>query len=370
MGLERTLAVLNGLEDNYLTEVWKPILEKIEQLSKKKYSRNEKSFRIIADHVKASFFILADGIKPSNTEQGYVLRRLIRRTIRHLREIGIEEQIIEIAKPIFKIYKDYKHLQKNKKEIINELSKEHKKFLESLDKGIKEFYKIIKNIAKEKSNKQISGKDAFLLYQSYGFPIEITKEIAREKNLEVDIKGFYKQLKKHQEISRQADKGKFKSGLADSGEQTTKLHTATHLLNQALREVLNKPEIYQKGSNINPERLRFDFNFDRKLTDEEKNKIEEWINKQIQKNLPVTMKEMSIDEAEKFGAVGIFQDKYKKFNKIKIYMIGPDPETKQYVSKEICSGPHVSSTKELGKFKIKKEQSSSSGVRRIKAILG
>ena len=236
-GLERILAVINGLEDNYLTEVWQPIIKEIEKISKKKYKGNEKQMRIIADHIKASIFIIADGITPGNTDQGYVLRRLIRRAIRYGKQIGIKDFTNQVAEPIFNIYKDYKHLIKNKKHLLEELKREEEKFNKTLEKGMMLFEKVAKD------KKKISGIDAFLLYQSYGFPIEITTELAKEKKITVDGEGFYKELDKHQKLSRTASAGKFKSGLADEGEETTKLHTTTHLLNAALKVVLKNKNI-------------------------------------------------------------------------------------------------------------------------------
>ena len=352
-GVERILAVINGFDDNYLTEIWQPIIKKIEKLSGKKYKGNEKSMRIIADHVKTAVFIIADGIVPGNSEQGYVLRRLIRRAIRYGKKLEIKDFTTKIAEPVFKIYGDYPELKKNKKKIIEELEKEENRFLESLEKGMKIFL----NLTKGKKN--LSGKDAFLLYQSYGFPIEMIKELAEEKGSNIDEKGFEKELKKHQELSRTASAGKFKSGLADSSEETTKLHTATHLLLAGLKKVLKK-DIEQRGSNIIPERLRFDFNFDRKLTSEEIKKVEDFVNSIIGKKISIKKQELSVNEAKKQGATGIFDEKYKE--KVSVYSI-------DNISKEICAGPHVKNTKELGKFKIKKEESSSSGVRRIKAVL-
>jgi alanyl-tRNA synthetase len=353
MGVERTVAILNGLEDNYEASMWKPIIQKIELLSKHKYNEDEtttRAMRIIADHVKAAIFIINDGVVPGNSEQGYVLRRLIRRAIRYGRTLGIESFTTKIADAIYPIYDDY---ELDTKKITIELAKEEQNFLKTLEQGLRVLEKIAAN------SKGISGKNAFLLYQSYGFPIEMTEEIAKEKGLKLDKEGFEKEMKSHQELSRTASAGKFKSGLADNSEQTTKLHTACHLLNEALREVLNK-DVSQKGSNITAERLRFDFNFDRKLTDEEKQKIEDLVNKKIKESLQITMQEMTVDEAKELGAHGVFDDKYS--SKVKVYSIGD-------FSKEICAGPHTQNTKELGHFKIKKEQSSSSGVRRIKAVL-
>ncbi|MEM4330884.1 MAG: alanine--tRNA ligase [Candidatus Pacearchaeota archaeon] len=356
-GVERTLAALNRIEDNYLTDSFLEIIKKLEKIFGKNYGRDSKdtkAMRIIADHLKAAVFIIADGVIPSNVERGYVLRRLIRRAIRYGFLLGKVGFIKEAVEPVFKIYDDYEILFKNKERILSELEKEEKKFLGTIEKGMKVFEKLtIKN-------KEINGKDAFLLFQSFGFPLELTLELAKEKNLSVDEKGFYEELKRHQELSRTAAAGVFKSGLADDSEKTRKLHTATHLLNEALRVVLNDRNIFQKGSNITPERLRFDFNFPRKLTNEELKKVEELVNKKIEEGLNVYFKEMSLEEAKKIGAQGVFESKYG--DRVKVYFIGD-------FSKEICAGPHVSNTKELGKFKIIKEESSSAGVRRIKAVL-
>ena len=362
MGVERTVAVLNGLEDNYLSQCFRPIIGEIEKMSGKKYSsENEeetRAMRIIADHVKASVFIISDGVVPGNVERGYVLRRLIRRAVRYGRIIGLRNFLAKIADPVFGIYDDYPELEKNRRHILQELEKEEKKFLKKLEQGIKVFEKMIKG------KKEISGKEVFLLYQSYGFPLEMTQELAEEKKIAVDRKGFEKEFKKHQELSRTESAGKFKSGLADESETTTKLHTATHLLLAALRKVLKDNSIIQKGSNITPERLRFDFSFPRKLTKEEISEIENLVNEQIQKSLEVTRKIMPPEEAKKQGALGAFDEKYG--DKVSVYTIGG-------FSKEICAGPHVKNTKELSeggkKFKIKKEESSSAGVRRIKAVL-
>jgi len=357
MGVERIITILNGLEDNYEAGMWKPLIKKIESISKKSYKGNEREMRIIADHIKAATFIIADGIVPGNAEQGYVLRRLIRRTIRELRKIGVPilkmDVTVEISKEVIKIYDDYDILKSNKDKILKELKSEEDKFQKTLDKGLKEFEKM-------SNDNKIDAKESFLLYQSYGFPIEMIKELADEKGIKVDKKGFHKELASHQKLSRTASAGKFKSGLADNSEATQKLHTACHMLNQALREVLKDKNIFQKGSNITPERLRFDFNFDRKLTDEEKKAIEDLINKKIKENIPVELEELTLDEAKKAGAQGVFDSKYG--NKVKFYSIGN-------FSKEICAGPHVANTSEMGTFKIKKEESSSAGVRRIKAIL-
>jgi len=353
-GVERIIASLNGLNDNYLADMWKPIIDEIEHLSGKEYKDYKKEMRIIADHIKASVFIISDGVLPSNTEQGYVLRRLIRRAVMNLKRLGFVDISLmgPIAEKVFEIYKDYKHLKFEKKKILNELNKEEEKFKKTLEKGLNEFKKMC-------SDKLISGKNSFLLFQSYGFPIEMTVELAKECGIDVDVKGFEKESKKHQDLSRTAREGKFKSGLADNTDATIKLHTAAHLLAEAIRRILGK-NIVQKGSNITTERLRFDFNFDRKLTDEEKNKIEKLVNEMISKNLEVKKEEMSLKEAKKQGAQGVFEDKYG--NKVFVYSIGD-------FSKEICAGPHVNNLGKLGKFRIVKEESSSSGVRRIKGVL-
>ncbi len=360
MGIERALAMLNGLEDNYMTEVFKPIIKQIEKLSRKPYKGNEKSMRIIADHIKAAVFILSEKIEPSNTEQGYVLRRLIRRAIRYGKELGIPKEkdiTTPLTKEIIKIYEDYPQLKKNQKFIIDELNKEEEKFEKTIDKGLREIKKMAWEI---KIHEKISGKKAFLLYQSYGFPIEMIRDVALKYGVEVDESEFNKELKKHQKLSRTASVGKFKSGLADDSKETTKLHTASHLLLSSLRKVLKDKKITQKGSNITAERLRLDFSFPRKLTNEELNAIEILVNKQIKKSCEVCKEEMSLKEARKKGAEGVFNEKYGE--KISVYSIGK-------FSKEICAGPHVKNTCELGKFKIIKQDSSGSGVRRIKATL-
>jgi len=353
MGLERTITVLDGLEDNYLASMWQPIIQKIELISKHKYEESEetkKAMRIIADHIKAAAFIINDGITPANSDQGYVLRRLIRRAIRYGRVLGIKSFTPKVADAVYPIYDDY-NLDTEK--INTELATEEEKFLKTLEQGLK----VLEKIANKSDD--ISGKNAFLLYQSYGFPIEMTEELATERNLKLDKEEFTKALKEHQELSRTASAGKFKSGLADNSEATTKLHTACHLLHQALREVLDS-DVEQKGSNITPERLRFDFSFDRKLTEEEVQKIEDLVNQKIQEKIQVELKELPVQEARELGAHGIFDDKYG--DKVKVYKIGD-------FSNEMCAGPHVENTSELGHFKIKKQKSVGAGARRIKAVL-
>ena len=361
MGLERITAVLEGVNDNYESSIWKGTIKKIEEISGKSYYGNEKAFRIIADHIKAAVFISSDpaGIKPSNTDQGYILRRLIRRAIRYAKMIDIDINSnweSEIAKNIIDEYKKYySELSINENVVMEVLKNEKIKFNRTLEKGLREFEKIVKNLNENEINKDL----AFKLYDTYGFPIELTLELAKERGLTVDEKGFYEKFKAHQELSRTASAGKFKGGLAGNSEIETKYHTATHLLNAALKVVINK-DVHQKGSNITDERMRFDFSCDHKLTDEEKKAVEDLVNKWIDEGLPVTKKEMSKEEAIKSGAECMFIEKYPDI--VTVYSIGD-------VSKELCGGPHVNNTSELGHFKIKKEEASSAGVRRIKAIL-
>ena len=361
MGLERVVAVLENVTDNYATSIWRDVIKKIEELSHKTYQGNEVSMRIIADHIRTSVFISADyaGIKPSNTDQGYILRRLIRRAIRHARKLEIPEDsnwITDIAEVIIKEYQDYYPEIKDNKEIVLEVLKnETIKFNRTLEKGLKEFAKLTSHLTNNIIDKDI----AFKLYDTYGFPIELTVEMANEQGLEVDTVGFNEKFRAHQELSRTASAGKFKGGLASTGEVETKYHTATHLLNAALKRVIG-PDVHQKGSNITTERMRFDFSCDHKLSDEEKKQAEDLVNKWIKEDLPVSMVTISKEEALKSGAEAMFIEKYADI--VNVYSIGD-------VSKEICGGPHVKSTSELGHFKIIKEEASSAGVRRIKAIL-
>lgn len=360
MGLERTLAALNNLDDNYQTEVFKPIIESIESISKKKYQEHKKEMRIIADHIKAATFIISDGVHPGNTGQGYILRRLIRRAIRYSKLLDIETNFTsKIASSVIKIYDDYKELKENKEAIINSLEQEENKFRKTIEKGIKQFESF-------STNKEISGKDSFLLFQSYGFPIEMTEEMAKERKIKVNKKEFEEEYKKHQELSRTTSSGAFKSGLADHSEKTTRLHTTTHLLNEALSRVLGD-KVAQRGSNITPERTRFDFRFDRKLTEEEIKKIEDLLNKTVKKGLEVKSEEISYKEAIASGAKGEFGHKYPE--KVTVYTVLDKDEKTGYFSREICTGPHVKNTKEIGKIKITKQESVSAGVRRIKAVL-
>jgi len=359
MGLERIVAVLEGVNDNYQSSIWKDVIQKIEQITNLPYEKNEKSMRIIADHIRTAVFISADpaSIKPSNTDQGYILRRLIRRAIRHAKNLNIDincDWDLQIAKLIMDKYKKYyKELEDNYDVVLDVLTNEKTKFNRTLEKGLREFEKIASK--EEKINATL----AFKLYDTYGFPIELTIEVANERNMEVDEEGFKQKFKEHQEKSRTAAAGKFKGGLSGDSETETKYHTATHLLNAALKVVVNK-DVHQKGSNITAERMRFDFSCDHKLTDEEKQKTEELVNKWIKEALPVTHEEMTKEEAISSGAECMFIERYPDI--VTVYKIGD-------ISNELCGGPHVSNTSELGTFKIKKEEASSAGVRRIKAIL-
>ena len=357
MGYERATAVLEGVLDNYTSSVWKDVIDLISDIAKKPYIGNEESMRIIADHIRTAVFISADpaSIKPSNTDQGYILRRLIRRAIRHAKKLEIDissdwEQ--RIAKLIISKYKKYySELTENESVVLEVLKNEKEKFNRTLEKGLREFNKV--------SNKDIDAETAFHLYDTYGFPIELTEELAHDAKIKVDTLGFKERFKKHQELSRTASAGKFKGGLAGNSEIETKYHTATHLLNAALKVVVDK-NVHQKGSNITDERMRFDFSCDHKLTDEEKKKTEDLVNEWIKEGLDVTVKEMSKSDAINSGAECMFIEKYPDI--VTVYSIGN-------VSKELCGGPHVKNTSELGHFKIIKEEASSAGVRRIKAVL-
>ncbi len=364
MGLDRTIAVLQGVDSVYDTDLYQGIMDKISELAQFEYRKDQettRSYRIVADHIRTTTFILGDekAISPSNVDQGYVLRRLIRRAIRFSLKIGIPEGMLaKVAEAVVDQYKDaYPELSKNKATIIEELRLEEERFQRTIKQGLREFDKLINRLKGD--DKTISGEKAFRLYDTFGFPIEFTQELAEEKGYQVDIEGFEQSFKKHQEKSKAGASQKFKGGLADNTEETAKLHTATHLLQAALRQVLGD-EVTQRGSNITAERLRFDFTFSRKVTREELDKVESLVNEVIEKDYEVICQEMSIEEAKKSGALGFFDSKYG--NRVKVYSIGD-------FSKELCGGPHVSHTGQLGKFKIKKEESSSAGVRRIRAVL-
>jgi len=357
LGVERVTAILQGQATHYETELFANIISKIRDLSSSSALISE---RIIADHVRAATFLLADKITPSNVDQGYVLRRLIRRSVRHGYKIGINGSFLrELSEIIIVDYGDYySELKRNKDFILFELDKEETQFSKTLKHGEKEFFKLLPHIEKTK-DRVMSGRIAFKLYDTYGFPIEMTQELASEHNVIVDLEGYEKSFEKHQTLSRQGAAQKFKGGLADHSEMTTGLHTATHLLHQALRDVLGN-HIEQRGSNITSERLRFDFSHSEKMTSDQIAQVENIVNQKIKLDLPVSFNEVTVEEAKKQGAIGLFEHKYG--NKVKMYSIGD-------YSKEICGGPHIEHLGILKSFKIKKEQSSSSGVRRIKAII-
>ena len=350
-GLERMVMAVQG-KHFYETDLFENSIKKIEELSDKKYGESKeitKAMRIIAEHIRAAAFIMSDdkNISPSNLDQGYIVRRLIRRSIRYGRQLEIKDDLWtkEIAKVVIEDYKDiYQELEKNREFVLTNFNQEEEKFKKTLEKGLREFDR---------------GTDPFVLFTTYGFPIEMTQELAKEKGEEIDVDKFNKQMKEHQDLSRTASAGKFKSGLADHSEETTRLHTAAHLLLAALRKVLGE-HVFQKGSNITAERLRFDFSHSEKMTDEQKQEVEKFVNEVIKKDLSVNLEEITLEQAKKKGAMGVFESKYGE--KVKVYTI-------EGFSKEICAGPHVEKTGELGRFKIIKEESSSSGIRRIKAVL-
>ncbi len=363
MGLDRTIATLQGVESVYDTDAFTGILAVISRLCGKAYRDSPeitKAFRIVADHIRCATFILGDrrGVTPSNADQGYILRRLIRRAIRFAMQLEIADGgLLEVAEAVISQYGEfYTELVENKDKIMDELNKEEKRFARTLKKGIKEFNRLTGTL----TDGRIDGPSAFRLYDTYGFPIEFTEELAREKGFVVDVTGYHAAFAEHQKKSQAGAEQRFKGGLSDNTEATTALHSATHLLNAALKTVLKDPNIQQRGSNITAERLRFDFNFDRKVTREELDLIENQVNAAIQADYPVTCEEMTVEEAKAADAVGVFDARYGA--KVKVYSIGP-------VSREICGGPHVERTGTMGAFKIKKEEASSAGVRRIKAVL-
>jgi alanyl-tRNA synthetase len=371
MGLERTNCILQGKKSVYLTEVFQPIIAKIEQLSGYKYGSDEekdKSVRIIADHSRASVFIIGDprGVSPDRVGAGYVLRRLIRRAVRHGMKLGIDKSFLaDIADTVIENFKiAYPELEQNSARIRKELTAEEEKFRVTLAKGEAEFQKLLPNLLKN-PKKVISGKVAFRLYDTFGYPLELTQELGAENGFTVDVEGFKEAERKHQEASKSADVGQAKGGLAEQSDTTTKYHTATHLLQQALVNVLGD-QVAQKGSNITNERMRFDFTFERPMTKEEVQKVEDIVNEKIKEDLPVTMAVMTLDEAKAQGARALFANKYGE--QVKVYTIGRDP-VNDWFSKEVCGGPHVQHTAQIGDFKIQKEQSSSAGVRRIRAVI-
>jgi alanyl-tRNA synthetase len=371
MGLERTNCILQGKTSVYLTEVFEPIIKKIEELSSYTYGSDgekDKSVRIIADHSRAAVFILGDqrGVTPSNLGAGYVLRRLIRRAVRHGMKLGIDKAFLaQIAEAVVANFKNaYPELEQNKDKIYKELTAEEDRFRLTLKNGEAEFQKMLPNLMKN-PKKEISGKVAFRLYDTFGYPLELTQELGAEHGFTVDIEGFKEAERKHQEASKSLDAGKAKGGLAEQSEITTKYHTATHLLQQALTQVLGD-QVAQKGSNINNERMRFDFTFERPMTPEEIKQVEDIVNQKIKEDLPVTMEILPLEKAKEEGARALFTNKYGE--DVKVYTIGRDPKS-DWFSKEVCGGPHVQHTAQIGEFKIQKEQSSSAGVRRIRAVI-
>ena len=364
LGLDRVLAIMNGVGTVYDTEQFIPVIRKIEELTGKRYqgadAETTHAFRVVCDHMRAATFILGDdkGVSPSNVDQGYVLRRFIRRVMRYLRQLGTSDTVtVDIAAVIVDQYKDvYPELQNNRDFIMEQLHKEESTFNKTLAQGLRV---AVKHLSNMESGSVLDGETAFRFYDTFGFPLEFTEELAKEKGLTVDLEGFDQKYAEHQEKSRQGAAQKFKGGLADHSEQTTRLHTATHLLNGALRKVLGDG-VYQKGSNITTERLRFDFSFDRKMTDEEIAEVQRIVNESIQSDVPVVCEEMSLEDARASGAIGAFGDKYGE--RVKVYSV-------EGYSKEFCGGPHVEHTGELNKFTIQKESASSAGVRRIKAVL-
>lgn len=362
LGLERMAMLLQGKETPFDTELFKPVMDKLQELAGENDSIESR--RIVAEHLRASMMIIQDGGLPSNVDRGYILRRLIRRMVRHLRKLQINlNELGELIDLNIETLKEmYPELHQNSDKIKSVIIEEKDKFEKTLERGEREFNKIV-NRMKNEGQDTISGQDLFTLYETYGFPPEVTQDLARESGLKVDTTEFAKLFKEHQEKSRMGSEQKFKGGLAGTGEQEVRYHTATHLLNAALKVILGK-DVHQKGSNITPERMRFDFSCDHKLTDDEKKKIEDLVNEWIAQGLDVKCEEMKKEDAIKSGAECMFIEKYPDI--VTVYSIGNDKET---VSKELCGGPHVKNTSELGHFKIKKEEASSAGVRRIKAIL-
>ena len=362
MGVERVTAILQGKSSCYDTEIFAPLFAKLDELRGiETPAERGRSERIIVEHMRAATFIMADGVTPGKVDQAYVLRRIIRRAIREAMKLGLNDRFtVALAQVVIDNYKDvYSELAANEKVILEEFELEERQFASALDKGTKEFEKLISRVPAHIERKVISGKNAFNLYETYGFPIELTVEMAAEKGFTVDMKGYEEAYKKHQDLSRQGAEAKFKGGLADHSEETARLHTATHMLHKALRMVLGD-HVAQKGSNITAERLRFDFSHPDKMTPEQIAEVQKIVNEQIQRKLPVICEEMSVEDARNSGAIGLFGDKYGE--RVKVYSIGD-------FSKEICGGPHAQNSADLGEFIIQKEESSSRGVRRIKAVI-
>ena len=360
MGVDRTAAVLQGRDDVFAVETLRPLIDHVEQFAGRRYSDNPKPFRVIADHVRASTFAIADGASPSNVEAGYVVRRLVRRAVRYGRDVGIRQSFCaDLSNVVVDIFAPaYPELAQNRERIADEIEREEGKFKGTLERGLREYQKVTQR-THDKSASALSATDAFDLFETFGFPLPFTVELAREQGLAVDEAGFEALYKAHQEISRRGMEQKFKGGLADHTEETTCLHTATHLLHQALRQVLG-PTVRQMGSNITSDRLRFDFSHPDKLTLEQIEQVEAIVNEQIAHNLPVSVEVMPSNQALESGALAFFGEKYG--DQVKVYSIGP-------FSKEVCGGPHVTHTGTLGHFKITKQESVGQGIRRVRAIL-
>jgi len=360
MGVERTLAALNGHDDIFLIETVYPLIERIEQLSGRRYADNPVPFRVIADHLRASTFAIADGATPSNVEAGYVVRRMIRRIVRYGRDLGIQRNfcagLSDVVVDLFRHV--YPEVGRNRDRIQDELDREESKFERTLERGLREYHKVAEQ-ARARDDRAISGAEAFDLFETFGFPLPFTVELAREQGLAVDEAGFEALYREHQEISRRGAEQKFKGGLADHSEATTRLHTATHLLHQALRQVLG-PSVRQMGSDITAERLRFDFSHSSRLTSDQLRTVEVVVNEQIRNDLPVSVEVMTLDQAIGSGALAFFGEKYG--DQVKVYSIGT-------FSKEVCGGPHVTRTGELGRFKITKQESIAQNVQRVRAVL-
>jgi alanyl-tRNA synthetase len=358
MGLERITCVINGYNNVYETELFQPIIQKIKEFAT--IHDDLASIRIIADHSRTMTFMAADHVRPSNMGQGYVMRRIMRRAIRHGKKIGIEQHFLtELAEVVINEYKDvYPELEQSKAEMMKAIREEEERFSKTITQGLREFEKVVSEL-KTKGEQKISGEKSFHLYDTYGFPIEMTQDLAKENDLQVDLEGFQKAFEKHQELSRTATAGMFAGGLADHSEESKRLHTATHLLHTALKNILGQ-HVEQRGSNITRERLRFDFTHHEKMTPEQIKQAEDWINQAIKDEVDITWKEMSFEEAQEVGAIGLFEHKYG--DTVKVYFMGK-------YSTEVCGGPHVNNTRDLGGFKISKEESCGAGVRRIKAIV-
>lgn len=356
-GLERVAMMVQGKTNVFDTDLFTPIMKKIEELASREI-RDVRGQRIVADHIRTSIMMIADGVTPSNTDQGYILRRLLRRAVRYADVLGMPAgTLAELFPAVWSIYEGvYDNVGAQRENIISEIQKEEEKFRKTLERGMKEFVRVAKDGV-------VSAEDAFQLFSTHGFPLEMTEELAREQGATVDRAGFEEAFKKHQELSRAGAEQKFKGGLADTSEMSTKYHTATHMLHQALRTVLG-PTAFQKGSNITPERLRFDFAHGEKMTDEQKKAVEDLINQKIAEALPVFYEDITMEEAKNRGAVGLFEDKYGDL--VRVYQVG---EGDKRFSLELCGGPHVSNTSELGHFKIAKEEAVAQGIRRIKAVL-